>query len=131
MCVRVFWGAFFVNFSIVTGGGFHYRQRCPSYINWVFVEHISIKSTQFEQNWVFLVLSCTKLVHWWVINGDQNRYRESQNFKSGRHIHIQKFSKNLPGNLGPIANSGGRRDWARPGVARRFETTGRRCIANV
>ena len=33
--------------------------------------------------------------------------------------------------LGPVANSGGRRDWAGPGLARRFETTQRRSIADV
>ena len=33
--------------------------------------------------------------------------------------------------LGPVAKFGGWRDWARPGLARRFETTRRRRIADV
>ena len=28
-----------------------------------------------------------------MVNGEINRYNESQNFKVGRHIHMQKFLK--------------------------------------
>ena len=47
------WGAFFTNFGIAIGG-FHDRWRYPIYMNWVYFEQITVKSTQFEQNCMFL-----------------------------------------------------------------------------
>ena len=39
-----------------------------------------------HQIWANLGVFCTKLVYWWVVNGDKNRYSESQNFEV-RHAH--------------------------------------------
>ena len=50
-----------------------------------------------------------------------------------KHVNsvIQKVSCKLALFLGPVAKFRGRRDWARPGLARPSETTRRRRIADV
>ena len=35
--------------------GFHHKERCPIYMNWVYFQQIMVISTQFEQNLMFFV----------------------------------------------------------------------------
>ena len=72
--VPAFWGAISLNL-VERSVDFHQRWRSPNYINWVYIEQIMAKSTQFEQSWVLIV---------------QKICMEKVKFsRFSRHIHVQ------------------------------------------
>ena len=101
--------------------GFHYRRRHPTYISWMYFGQIMVKSTQFEQNWLFFfcfvlffvclcvfvfvlfLFFCFVLFFWyeigilmgwgWNLNENKIGIAKSQYSKSGRHIHIPNILK--------------------------------------
>ena len=93
MCLS--FGALFqeIWYSNRGGGSFHQRRRSSNYINWVYFGQITVKSTQFGQNWVLFFQK-------WYVDGWEIRQKIGIGkvlfSTSSRYIHIRFWRKYPP-----------------------------------
>ena len=91
--VPAFKRCFFANFGILV-----YRSRIFSQTKASNLHKLGHNASKFpwkapNQNWV---LFCANLVYWWVVNGDKNRYSESQLFKVPAGTSTDIFFEEFP-----------------------------------
>ena len=91
--VPAFWGVFFTKFGKGIDG-FSSEMKEPNFINWVYLEQIIVKSTQFEQNWVFFYQKWYTDVY---VIGRNIGIEKVKFWRFRRHIHLWLWHKYPPG----------------------------------